>query len=380
MKFIHLSDIHIGKIVNEFSMLDSQREILSDILNKVFEIKPDGVIIAGDVYDKSVPSAAGVELFDDFLTKLANTDTSVFIIAGNHDSPERLSFGSKLMQKNRVYISGGFTGKMDKYTLTDKYGNLNIFLLPFIKPAYVRRFFTDKELLTYNDAACAILNNTDIDLNERNILVAHQFITKGESEPEKSLSESISAGGVDNIDVSLFDKFDYVALGHLHNPQKIGRDTVRYCGSPLKYSFSECRYNKSLTVVELNEKGEINIELIPLAPKRDLREIRGDMESLTSKEIYEQGNKEDYMHITLTDEEDIMDPLGKLRQVYPNIMRLDFDNSRTKINSSVDMAREIERKSGTELFCEFYKQQNNKEPSKEKMEIIKDIFSKLEGE
>lgn len=374
MKFFHISDIHIGKSVNEFSMLSEQKFILNQVIDYAKEHTPDGVLIAGDVYDKSVPSAEAVEIFNDFLTELAGLQP-VYIISGNHDSPERLSFGNKLMEKNNVFIAGRFKGKMDKHTLND----INIYLMPFIKPAVVRPFYPDNEITTYEDAFKVVLESENIDSEKINILVAHQFITAGQTQPDRSMSESISVGGVDNIDASIFKNFDYVALGHLHNPQKIGRDTIRYCGSPLKYSFSECRYNKSITMIDICEKNKANINFLPLTPNHDMRQIKGNLKDLINPEVYSMKNREDYLQVTLTDEEDILDPMGKLRQVYPNIMRLDIENSRTTQNNEIKKAEEISQKTNIQLFCEFYKLQNNNLPDENKMKIITEIFEKLES-
>lgn len=377
MRFVHLSDIHIGKNVNEFSMLLDQQFILNEILEELDHINPDAVLIAGDVYDKAVPSAEAVEVLDDFITRLAGKAVPVFIISGNHDSGERLSFGSRLMQSNRIYICGGYNGTLEKYVLTDSLGDVNVYLLPFIKPPAVRRFFQDKEISTYEQAVTAILEKEEIDSSSRNILVAHQFITGGADLPQRANSESVSVGGVDNIDVSLFHKFDYVALGHLHNPQRVGRDTVRYCGSPLKYSFSECRYNKSLTVVDIAEKNKVAVQLIPLEPRRDMREIRGNIDVLMSAEIVNSGNNEDYLHVTLTDEQDLFDPMGRLRTVYPNIMRLDIDNQRTQKDNAIDAVNEMEGKSNLQLFNEFYRLQNNHDINKDKCKIVMEILQGL---
>lgn len=374
MKFFHISDIHIGKFVNEFSMLSDQKFILRQIIDYAKEHKPDGILIAGDIYDKSVPSAEAVEVFNDFLTELAGLQP-VYIISGNHDSPERLGFGNKLMEKNNVFITGRFKGKMDKHSLN----GINIYLMPFIKPAVVRAFYPDNEITTYEDAFKVVLDSENIDSEKINILVAHQFITSGQLQPDRSMSESISVGGVDNIDASIFTDFDYVALGHLHNPQKIGRDTIRYCGSPLKYSFSECRYSKSVTVIDIHEKNNTDITLLPLTPKHDMRQITGKLQDLTNPDIYRLENIEDYLQVTLTDEDDILDPMGKLRQVYPNIMRLDIKNSRTSQNNEIKKAEEVSQKTNKQLFCEFYKLQNNSLPDEGKMKLINEIFEELEN-
>jgi exonuclease SbcD len=355
MKLIHLSDLHIGKRVNEFSMLEDQEYILTRIINVIDDEKPDGVIIAGDVYDKSVPSAEAVQLFDDFLVRLSKRGLTVFVISGNHDSPERIAFGSRLMNQSGVYMSPVYNGSIVPVSLQDGYGAVDIYMLPFIKPAHVKRFYEDKTIESYTDALKAALNNIQINTANRNVLITHQFVTGA----MRCESEEISVGGADNVDIAVFEPFDYVALGHIHGPQYIERETVRYCGTPLKYSFSEASHNKSVTVVELQGKSEITIREIQLVPKRDMREIKGSYMEVTAKSFYEGTNTEDYLHITLTDEEDIPDAIGKLRSIYPNIMKLDYDNKRTRSMADIDGAENIETKSPIELFDEFYEKQNN---------------------
>lgn len=376
MKLIHLSDLHIGKRVNEYSMIEDQQYILAQIIGIIDDITPDGVIIAGDVYDKPVPSAEAIQLFDDFLVRLAKRNLQVFVISGNHDSAERIAFGGRLMQNSGIHLSPVYSGDVKPITLSDEYGQLNIYLLPFIKPAHVRRFFDDDDatrISSYTDAMKAAINQMDINTNERNILVTHQFVT-GSIRCE---SEEISVGGTDNVDASVFVDFDYVALGHIHGPQNIGSKKIRYCGTPLKYSFSEAQHEKSVTVVEIKEKENLIIDTIPLTPKRDLKEIRGFYNDIISKSYYENTTyQEDYMHITLTDEEDVPDAIGKLRTVYKNLMKLDYDNKRTRSNTNVTGARDVENKSPIELFSEFYELQNNQEMSQEQSEYM---LSLIEG-
>ena len=377
MKFIHLSDLHIGKRVNEFSMLEDQKYILRVILGIIDEEKPDGVLIAGDVYDKSVPSAEAVQLLDDFLCRLAGRKLPTYIISGNHDSAERLSFGSRLMDMSGIHLSPVYDGTMTSFTMSDDYGDVNIYMLPFIKPIHVRRFFPEAEIESYTDAIRTAIENTDIDKAQRNIIVTHQFVTGA----ARSESEEISVGGSDNVDASVFDDFDYVALGHIHGPQKIGRETVRYCGTPLKYSFSESGHKKSVTVIEMAEKGNTVIRAVPIIPKRDMREIKGRYEEIVLKESYEGTSTDDYMHITLTDEEDIPDVMNKLRKIYPNIMKLDYDNKRTRNAAAASMAEDIERKSPLDLFADFYEKQNGQPLSAVQTEFIKSLAEEIwEGE
>ena len=355
MKFVHLSDLHLGKRVNEFSMLEDQRYILTEILRIIDEERPDGVLIAGDVYDKSVPSAEAVALLDDFLVRLAGRDLQVLLVSGNHDSPERLAFGGRLMAGQGVHIAPVYDGKVVPVTLTDEYGPVRVYLLPFIKPAHVRRCFPDREADTYTDAMAAAIGAMGVDPALRNVLVTHQFVAGA----ARCDSEEVSVGGTDSVDVSVFDPFDYVALGHLHGPQTVGRETVRYCGTPLKYSFSEAGQHKSVTVVELGEKGAAAVRTVPLVPLRDLVELRGTYEEVTFRGFYEgTGWQQDYVHITLTDEEDVPNAVGKLRVIYPNLMKLDYDNRRTRAGISLEGAEEMERRSPLELLEEFYEKQN----------------------
>ena len=373
MKFIHLSDLHLGKRVNEYSMLEDQEYILTKIINVVDEEKPDGVLIAGDVYDKSVPSAETVSLFDDFLTRLAKRNLQVFIISGNHDSPERMSFGSRLMDQSGIHISQVYNGKVTPFAISDEHGNVNVYMLPFIKPVHVRRFF-EEEIETYTDAIRVAVSEMNIDQSGRNILITHQFVTGA----LRSESEDLSVGGSDNVDVSVFDGFDYVALGHIHSPQNCTSERVRYCGTPLKYSFSEVKDKKSVTIVELANKGNLNIRTVPLDPMRDMVEIKGKYDDIMLKSFYENTTyQEDYVHITLTDEEDIVDAIGKLRTVYHNLMKLDYDNRRTRSAAQVDGAVDVETKTPIELFSDFYELQNNQPMSDEQKAFVEDLIEQV---
>jgi len=374
MKFIHLSDLHLGKRVNEFSMLEDQKYILTKIINIIDEEKPEGVIIAGDVYDKSVPSAEAVELFDDFLVRLAKRSLKVFVISGNHDSAERIAFGGRLMDKSGIYMSPVFSGKIEPITLKDDFGDVNIYMLPFIKPSNVRSFYFENEINTYTDAVKTVIENMKIDLSKRNILITHQFVTGA----VRSESEDISVGGTDNVDASVFEGFDYVALGHIHRSQKCVSDYIRYSGTPLKYSFSEANDNKTVTVVEMNGKGNITLGFIPLVPKRDMVEIKGTYDELTLKSFYENTTyQDDYIHITLTDEEDIPDVLTKLRVIYKNIMKLDYDNKRTRTMNEIGGAENVKKKTPLEHFSAFYELQNGQPLSDEQREFVSDIIEQL---
>ena len=377
MKFIHLSDLHLGKRVNEFSMLEDQEYILTKIINIIDDQKPDGIIIAGDVYDKSVPSAEAVELFDDFLVKLSTRNLKVFVISGNHDSAERIAFGGRLMDKSGIYMSPVYDGKIEPITVADNFGDVNIYMLPFVKPANVRRFYPESEISSYTDAIKTIIDDMSIDESKRNVLITHQFVT-GASRTE---SEDISVGGTDNVDASVFEKFDYVALGHIHRSQKCTSDYIRYSGTPLKYSFSEANDKKEVVILDIKGKGTIELSFVPLVPKRDMVEIKGKYDELTLKSFYENTSYiEDYMHITLTDEDDIPDVLTKLRVIYKNIMKLDYDNQRTRHSVEINGADNVERKSPFEHFGEFYEMQNGQALSEEQSEFMTEIIEQIWGD
>ena len=362
MKLIHLSDLHLGKRVSEFSMLEDQRYILEEILRIIDGERPDAVLIAGDIYDKPVPPAEAVGLFDDFLVRLARRETQVFIISGNHDSPERIAFGARLMDRSGIHLSPVYDGHVEPVALEDEHGTVNIYMLPFLKPAHVRRFFPEEEIDSYTDALRTAVRAMEIDPAARNVLVTHQFVTGA----ARCDSEDISVGGTDNVDVTAFEGFDYVALGHIHNRQQVVRETVRYCGTPLKYSCSEAGHEKSVTVAELGEKGDISIRTAPLIPLRDMKELRGSYEDLTRRSFYENTTwREDYTHITLTDEEDIPDAVGKLRVIYRNLMKLDYDNRRTRSGGEILGSGQVEKKSPLELFSELYEKQNNQPMTEE---------------
>lgn len=375
MKLIHLSDLHIGKRVSEFSMLEDQRVILSQILAAVKREKADGVLVAGDIYDKPVPPAEAVQMFDEFLTRLAEMGTLVFVVSGNHDSAERVAFGARLMSGQGVYVSPVYDGNVTGITMKDEYGEVVVYLLPFVKPAFVRHVFEEEEPGSYQDAVRIAVDHIDVDRNKRNVLVAHQFVTGA----FRCDSEEVLVGGLDNVDVSVFDAFDYVALGHIHSPQYVGRETVRYCGTPLKYSFSEVEQEKSMTVVELGEKGRVEIKTLPFKPLRDMRRIRGTYLEVTALDFYKDTNQEDYVQVTLTDEEDVPDGMQKLRVIYPNLMKLEYDNKRTRESREVTGACEVEQKSELELFEEFYELQNNQPVSEKQREFVERMLQGIQG-
>lgn len=437
MKFIHLADLHIGKRVNAFPMLEDQRYILKQILTILREEQPDGgVILAGDIYDKAIPSAEAVELFDEFLTQLAALRLRVFIIAGNHDSPERIAFGNRLMDRSGIYLSPVYDGHVKRITYPDTASavtlsaanavdpnagtrpvtsasvalsaanavDLNagthsvesastsaaastcppvdVYLLPFLKPANVRRFYPEETIESYTDAMRVAIAHMDIDPTHRNLLVTHQFVTGA----SRSDSEDISVGGSDNVDASVFAPFDYVALGHLHGPQQMGEEggpIIRYAGTPLKYSFSEARHHKSVTVVEIGEKKadgvvDVCIGTRELRPLHDMREIRGSYEELTLRANYEGTATDDYIHATLTDEIEVPDAARHLQVIYPNLMKLDYDNARTRGQGSERLELEqLEEKSPLDLFSELFEKQNHKEMTEEQARYVQAQMEKI---
>ena len=376
MKLIHLSDLHIGKRVNEFSMAEDQKYILNQILEIIDREQPDCVVIAGDVYDKSIPSAEAVQILDDFLTRLAGRKIPTAMISGNHDSPERLSFGAQLMKESGIYVSPVYDGQVQSIGFADEYGEVRVYLLPFLKPATVRHVYEEETVESYQDAVETAISHLPLDTSCRNVLVAHQFAA-GASRCE---SEEMSVGGIDQVDVSVFDDFDYVALGHIHSPQSAGRPAVRYCGTPLKYSFSEAGQQKSVSVVELFEKGRVEIREVPLTPLRDMRKIRGTYLELTARSFYQGTNTEDYIQAILTDEEDIPDGMQKLRIIYPNLMRLEYDNRRTRENRQIQQAADAEEKSETELFSQLYELQNNQPMDEEQKQFLEAVIRQVKGE
>lgn len=376
MKLIHLSDLHLGKRVGEVSMLEDQAYILDRVLDIVDGAGPDALLIAGDVYDKSVPSAEAVTLFDDFLCRLARRKLPVLVISGNHDSPERLAFGSRLMEGAGVHLSPVYDGNVKPITLTDEHGPVDFWLLPFLKPAHLRRFYPEETIDSYTDAVGAAIAHMNIDHSRRNVLLCHQFVT-GAATCE---SEELIVGGTDNVDAAVFDGFDYVALGHLHGPQNVGSSRIRYCGTPLKYSFSEASQYKSVTVAELGEKGDLTLHTVPLTPRHDMRVIQGTFAQLTAENSDAAGEREDYLHIILTDEEDVPEALGRLRLVYPNILKLSYDNTRTRTSQSVDRAQRVAQKSPLELFEELYETQNNQPMSQEQRDFAQRLIEQLREE
>ncbi|MDR0272129.1 MAG: exonuclease SbcCD subunit D [Clostridiales bacterium] len=378
MKFLHLSDLHIGKSVNGFSMLSEQKHVFKQVIGYVKTEQPAAVVIAGDVYDRAIPGVEAVRVFDDFLTELANEDVAVLLISGNHDSPERMNYASRLLSDKRIFFYGAFDGSVHKVVLPDEYGEVNFWLMPFIKPTMVRGMFAEIDIDNYDALIKAALESAGINHVARNVLVSHQFYTKAGVTPTRSESELSPVGGLDAVDAGIIELFDYVALGHLHGSQGVGAEHIRYCGSPIKYSFSECRHEKSMALVEMGNKGDLSVKYLPLIPLHDMREIKGEINQLMSDEVLKLANQNDYLRVILTDEDETIDPMGKLRSVYPNIMSLDFENSRTSIDVSLisSDSETIEKLSVYELFGEFFIQKIGYSMSEDQAKIVREILER----
>ena len=376
MKFIHVSDLHLGKRLHETSLIEDQAAILQQILAIIDEQKPTGILVAGDVYDKSVPSAEAVQLFDFFLVELAKRELQVFVISGNHDSPERIAFGSKIMDVSGIHLSPVYDGNVKPIVLQDNDGELNVYMLPFVKPMHVRRFYEDEEIASYTDAVRVAIAKMNVDTSKRNVLLTHQFVTGAtRSESEETV------GGTDNVDAAVFEYFDYVALGHLHKPQYCANEKIRYSGTPLKYSFSEANDKKSVTVLEIGKKGEnIRLETVELKPVRDMRKIRGTFDELLNPVFTESQNADDYLQITLTDEDDVPNAMARLQAVYKNALELRYDNARTRANASVLDGTADEKKTAFDLFAEFFALQNNAEMTETQSAYMQALIGQIEEE
>ena len=373
MKLAHLSDLHLGKRLNEMSLMEDQRHILRQILSVLDREQPDAVLIAGDIYDKAIPSAEAVQLFDDFLCALSERGLETFVISGNHDSPERIAFGGRVMLRGGIHLSPVYDGRVEPTLLQDEHGVVAVYMLPFVKPTHVRRCCPEEKIESYTDALRAALSRLPSEPGWRRVLVAHQFVTGA----ERSESEERSVGGLDNVDASVFDGFDYVALGHIHGPQNIGTQRLRYCGTPLKYSFSECGQEKSVTIVELGEPGELSVRTVALTPLRELRQLRGSFAELTDRGFVERQNRGDLYALTLTDEEDVPEAVARLRQDYPNLLTLSYDNARTRASGSLRAAQEQERKTPLELLEEFFLTQNERPMSEQQREYSRRLMEEI---
>jgi len=372
MKFLHLGDLHLGKSLSNFDLIEDQRYILDQILRIAEKESIDGVLIAGDVYDKAIPSEAAIRLLDSFLIKLADQERKVFMVSGNHDSDNRLNYGSALFASKQIFISAVFDGTLHRQSFAEADTAIDIYMLPFVKASQVRHYFPNEKIESYEDAVRVIIRNTPIDKNNKNLLVAHQFVSGKKEDPALAGSESVgtqSVGLVEKIGYDCFDCFDYVALGHIHSPQRVGRDEIRYSGSPLKYSLSEANNEKSVPLITVSEEEKVKIELVPLKPMRNLRHIKG-----TLKELLDQKNvkaPEDFIYVTLTDEDLINDAMGAFQQVYPNTVRIDYDNSHTREIEQVDISRIAENKSFSELIGDFYRLMYGCEITEEEMNVMR---------
>ena len=371
MKIMHLGDLHIGKSLGDFDLYEDQKYILEQILNLIKEKSVDVLLIAGDVYDKAIPGEKSVQLLDYFLKRLVETGIKTYMISGNHDSDERLNFGSSLFESNNIYINSKFNGILKRYSLYDEFGELNIYLLPFVKASQVQHFFPEEKIDSYDMAVRTIIKHSDFDVCKRNILVAHQFVA-GKDDPEIAGSEGLSVhnvGMVEKIGYGSLAEFDYVALGHIHSPQSVGLKHIRYCGSPLKYSLSEVNNNKSVPIITFKDKGELLVEFAPLLPMRDIRHLRGNIKNLLDKKNISMEN--DFIYATLTNEDIVNDAMGIFREYYPNTVKIDYDNSHTKEIENVDITRITQNKTFDELIKDFYMQMYSCDMGEEELEIMK---------
>ena len=371
MKIMHLGDLHIGKSLGDFDLYEDQKYILEQILNLIKEKSVDVLLIAGDVYDKAIPGEKSVQLLDYFLKRLVETGIKTYMISGNHDSDERLNFGSSLFESNNIYINSKFNGILKRYSLYDKFGELNIYLLPFVKASQVQHFFPEEKIDSYDMAVRTIIKHSDFDAKKRNILVAHQFVA-GKEDPEIAGSEGLSVhnvGMVEKIGYGSLAEFDYVALGHIHSPQSVGLKHIRYCGSPIKYSLSEVNNNKSVPIITFKDKGEVLVEFAPLLPMRDIRHLKGNIKNLLDKNNISMEN--DFIYATLTNEDIANDAMGIFREYYPNTVKIDYDNSHTKEIENVDITRITQNKTFDELIKDFYMQMYSCDMGEEELEIMK---------
>lgn len=373
MKFAHLSDLHLGRHLNQYSLLQDQEYILKQVITIIREQGVEAVLISGDIYDRPVPPGEAVALFDNFLAELAADKLPVCIISGNHDSPERLAFASRLIAASGVYLSPVYQGEIHPVRLTDAYGTVNLYMLPFIKPVHIRHFFPEDEPGTYTDAIRSAISHMNIDWKERNVLLAHQFVTGA----LRSDSEDISVGGLDHVDADVFEGFDYVALGHLHRAQNVGDGKIRYCGTPLKYSFHEVKDEKTVTIVELGEKGKISMDTIPLLPIRDMLELEGEFGELISASFYENVDTEAYIRITLTDDLEVLDAFSRLRVVYPNLMQMDYKKRSWHMDHDMSDIETMVVLHPSKLFERFYQEMNHQPMSGAMTDYLQEKIQKI---
>lgn len=375
MKFLHTADLHIGKTVNEFSMLEEQKNTLKQILDYAIEEKADGIVIAGDIYDRSIPPAEAVKVFDEFITEVSKENIALLMVSGNHDSPERLSFASGILENKNIFIEGNFNGKIKKVVLKDSFGKVNFYLLPFVRQMTIKAYL-NKDIHNQNEAIKELLDNTDIDTSERNVIVTHYFVTNSGKEPDRCDSETLaSVGDVENVDVTAFEKFDYVALGHIHGAQKIGEKEVYYSGSPIKYSFSEVNHKKGINLVDIGEKGNITVKRLELKPLHDMRCIKGTIGQLMCEEVYSLGDTKDYICATLTDKDEIYDAMGKIRSIYPNTMKIIIEkNEVDKFKENIGSSG-IVSKNPMDLYKDFYEMVTGEEIDEEREKIINEVIN-----
>lgn len=380
MRLLHTADLHIGKTVNDFSMLEDQKYILEQIKNIALYNEVDGVVIAGDIYDRAIPAGEAVMLLNDFLTELSKKGIAVYLISGNHDSPERISFGENLLANQRVFIGGVYRGKLPVFQAEDKWGTVEIVLLPFVRPAQADARTSEeavaKLLQGYFEEEKKEKNTKE---KKRRVLVTHYFVTDAGREPELSDSETtIHVGGLDNVEASLFKDFDYVALGHIHKPQKIGDKPVYYSGSPLKYSFGEVNQTKSVLLIELTKEGLAGVEPIPLKPLREMRKVKGSLEAIMEKAVSGGEGREDYIQAVLTNQEELIDPIGTLRSVYPNIMQIVREEKKEKTSATAGSFT-VGKREPEALFEEFYETVRGEKLADKGKELIEEVMKKLEG-
>lgn len=378
MRLMHLGDLHFGKMVNGFLMIEDQEFVLEQIKQYIQTYRPDAMMLAGDIYDRSVPPARAVALYNQFLKDLLiELKTPVLAIAGNHDGAELIDFGHELFEAAQYYVAGNFTKIIKKVRLQDDAGPVNFYLLPFADYAVVREALNHPEIKSLNDAMKAIMEANPIDSTERNVLITHAFVVGGEA-PEQSESEKkLVVGGKESVDATLLEHFDYVALGHLHRTQRVNSDKIRYSGSLLKYSFSEEHYHKSMTMIDLDAEGEISIELLPLKPRRDMRTITGKLDELLT---LEDEGQEDYLRVILTDEGELLEPMAKLRQVYPNVMLLELERRFSEFKGSQLSASARQTKSTEELFADFYEHHRGESLHEAGKQVIEQTIKVMKGE
>lgn len=374
MKLMHIGDLHLGKSLGDFDLTQDQEYLLDQLMEIVDKHAVDAVLIAGDVYDKAIPSEAATKMLDYFLSSLAKRKVYVYMVSGNHDSDERLNYGSSLFESNHIFISTKYEGNLCKQTLKVDKDEIDIYLLPFVKASQVRHYLPKAKIESYDDAVRAILDRESIDKSRNNVLVAHQFVMGKSEDPELSGSESLGTqivGTVEKIGYDCFDEFDYVALGHIHSPHQVGRKEVRYSGSPLKYSLSEVNNEKSIPLITVSGKGKVDIELVPVKPLRNMRHMKGTIKELLDKSKVTA--PEDFIYATLTDEEIVSDAMGIFQQVYPNTVKIDYDNSHTREIEQVDISKIAENRSFAELVSDFYRQIYGCEITEEEMDVMRTV-------